>query len=52
LIQDVADADYKFITVEVSAAGRQSDGEIFATSTLYKIWKIISSESWIYNTKL
>lgn len=37
VLQAVADADYKFIAIEVGGAGRQSDGGTFTASTLYKL---------------
>jgi hypothetical protein len=37
VLKGVADADYKFITVEVGGTGRQSDGETFAACTLYQL---------------
>ncbi|KAL4083923.1 hypothetical protein QTP88_029239 [Uroleucon formosanum] len=37
VLQGVADADKKFITIEVGARGKQSDGGIFAASTLFQL---------------
>jgi hypothetical protein len=37
VLKGVTDADYKFITVEVGRAGRQTDGGTFAASTLYQL---------------
>jgi hypothetical protein len=37
MLQGVADADYKFITVEVGGAGRQNDGGTFAAYILYQL---------------
>lgn len=37
MLQGVADADKKFITIEVGAKGKQSDGGIFAASTLFQL---------------
>lgn len=36
-LQGVADADNKFLTIEVGAQGKQSDGGIFTTSTLFNL---------------
>lgn len=35
VLQGLVDANYKFISVEVGSYGNQSDGGIFATSSLY-----------------
>lgn len=35
VLQGLADADYKFVSVEVGSYGKQSDGGIFSTSSLY-----------------
>lgn len=35
VLQALADAQYKFISIEVGAYGKQSDGGIFSKSTLY-----------------
>lgn len=35
VLQGVADADKKFLTIEVGARGKQSDGGTFASSTLF-----------------
>lgn len=35
-LQGVADADYKFIAIEVGGYGKQSDGETFSSSELYQ----------------
>jgi len=35
VLQGVADADKKFLTVEVGARGKQSDGGTFVSSTLF-----------------
>lgn len=37
VLQGVADADKKFITIEVGGRGKQSDGGTFAGSTLFKL---------------
>lgn len=37
LLQGVADANKKFITIEVGARGKQSDGGVFASSTLFNL---------------
>ncbi|KAJ4441117.1 hypothetical protein ANN_10967, partial [Periplaneta americana] len=37
VLQGVADADKKFLTIEVEARGKQSDGGIFTTSTLFSL---------------
>jgi len=36
-LQDVADADKKFRTVEVGGRGKQSDGGTFCGSTLFRL---------------
>lgn len=36
VLQGVADAEKKFITIEVGARGKQSDGGIFSSSTLFR----------------
>lgn len=36
VLQALADAQYKFISIEVGAYGKQSDGGIFSESTLYQ----------------
>jgi hypothetical protein len=36
LLEGIADADYKFITIDVGAYGKQSDGRIFFLSNVYK----------------
>jgi hypothetical protein len=33
----VADVDKKFITIEVGARGKQSDGGTFSSSTLFQL---------------
>jgi len=37
VLQDVADADKKFRTVEVGGRGKQSDGGTFCGSTLFRL---------------
>lgn len=37
VLQGVADAEKKFITIEVGARGKQSDGGTFAASTLFQL---------------
>lgn len=37
VLQGVADADKKFLTIEVGARGKQSDGGTFASSTLFNL---------------
>lgn len=37
VLQEVADAKCKFVTIEVGGFGRQSDGGTFASSALYKM---------------
>lgn len=37
VLQAIADADYKFIVIEVGGAGRQSDGGTFQYSTTYQL---------------
>lgn len=37
VLQGIADANYKFIAVEVGAYGRQSDGGTFSDSNIYKL---------------
>lgn len=37
LLQGVADANKKFIAIEVGARGKQSDGGVFASSTLFNL---------------
>ena len=36
VLQGIADANYKFITIDVGAYGKQSDGGIFSLSNVYK----------------
>ena len=36
VLQDVVDADFKFVTVDVGAFGKQSDGGVFRYSTLHQ----------------
>ncbi|KAJ4449246.1 hypothetical protein ANN_00643, partial [Periplaneta americana] len=37
VLQALADADKKFLTIEVGARGKQSDGSIFTSSTLFNL---------------
>lgn len=37
VLQDVADANKTFITIEIGARGKQSDGGTFAASTLFQL---------------
>lgn len=39
VLQAIADANYKFITIEVGAYGKQSDGGIFQSSQSYSLLK-------------
>jgi hypothetical protein len=36
VLQGIADADYKFVTIDVGAYGKQNDGGIFSFSNVYK----------------
>ena len=36
VLQAVVDANFKFVTVDVGACGKQSDGGIFRNSVLYQ----------------
>lgn len=39
VLQGIADANYKFVTIDVGAYGKQSDGGIFSLSNVYKCLK-------------
>ena len=36
VLQNIADANYKFISIDVDACGKQRDGGIFSLSNVYK----------------
>lgn len=56
VLQAVADADYKFLVVEVGGAGRQSDGGTFQNSSTYQLLETesfnVPEASYIPNTRI